>query len=209
VSSEIGNRGPKRDPTRITAATPSAIPSGAGAGCETKWRAESNAFCHTFSAGDDEDADRVSKVVRNVVTRLHAEISRSINFYRSQQDGSAPGRVLFTVVPGYFELTHSRNPGAAFSLLTNHGWARWVLSAVAAGATPAEVAAWAGRAQLAHRKTAIVRRGDACSGAPGGCTDKVAASGFIRRFPRRRGGASSITVFRSAAINTQEYYRGL
>jgi type IV pilus assembly protein PilM len=49
-----------------------------------------------FSAGDDETADRISKIVRNVVTRLHAEISRSINFYRSQQGGSAPARVLLT-----------------------------------------------------------------------------------------------------------------
>jgi type IV pilus assembly protein PilM len=49
-----------------------------------------------FSSGDDEMADRISKIVRNVVTRLHAEISRSINFYRSQQGGTAPGRVLMT-----------------------------------------------------------------------------------------------------------------
>ena len=49
-----------------------------------------------FSAGDDEMADRISKIVRNVVTRLHAEISRSINFYRSQQGGTAPVRVLLT-----------------------------------------------------------------------------------------------------------------
>ncbi len=49
-----------------------------------------------FAAGDDETADRSSKIVRNVVTRLHAEISRSINFYRSQQGGAAPGRVLLT-----------------------------------------------------------------------------------------------------------------
>ena len=49
-----------------------------------------------FGAGDDEMADRVSKIVRNVVTRLHAEINRSINFYRSQQDGTVPGRVLLT-----------------------------------------------------------------------------------------------------------------
>ena len=49
-----------------------------------------------FSSGDDEMADRISKIVRNVVTRLHAEISRSINFYRSQQGGAAPARVLLT-----------------------------------------------------------------------------------------------------------------
>ncbi len=47
-------------------------------------------------ASDDEHAERISKIVRNVVTRLHAEISRSVNFYRSQQGGSAPVRVLLT-----------------------------------------------------------------------------------------------------------------
>ena len=47
---------------------------------------------------EDEDqlADRVSKICRTVMTRLHAEISRSINFYRSQQGGSAPARLFLT-----------------------------------------------------------------------------------------------------------------
>lgn len=45
---------------------------------------------------DDEIADRVSKVARAVMTRLHAEISRSINFYRSQQHGSAPVKLYLT-----------------------------------------------------------------------------------------------------------------
>lgn len=45
---------------------------------------------------EDETAERISKVVRNVVTRLHAEISRSVNFYRSQQGGSAPVRMFLT-----------------------------------------------------------------------------------------------------------------
>lgn len=49
-----------------------------------------------FAAVGDERADRVSKIVRNVITRLHAEISRSINFYRSQQAGSVPTRVFLT-----------------------------------------------------------------------------------------------------------------
>ena len=43
---------------------------------------------------EDETAERVSKIVRNVVTRLHAEVNRSINFYRSQQNGSPPVQVL-------------------------------------------------------------------------------------------------------------------
>ena len=39
----------------------------------------------TYAVVDDELSDKVSKVVRNVVTRLHSEVTRSINFYRSQQ----------------------------------------------------------------------------------------------------------------------------
>ena len=45
---------------------------------------------------DDELSDRISKVCRAVLTRLHAEISRSINFYRSQQGGSAPSKLYLT-----------------------------------------------------------------------------------------------------------------
>lgn len=50
----------------------------------------------TFAIQDDEVADKCSKIIRNVVTRLHMEINRSINFYRSQQGGSAPERILLT-----------------------------------------------------------------------------------------------------------------
>ena len=45
---------------------------------------------------DDEVADRVSKACRAVVTRLNAEISRSINFYRSQQGGGVPTKMYLT-----------------------------------------------------------------------------------------------------------------
>ena len=44
----------------------------------------------------DEISDRISKIVRATLTRLHAEILRSINFYRSQQGGSAPQRLFIT-----------------------------------------------------------------------------------------------------------------
>lgn len=37
---------------------------------------------------------RVAKVIRNTMTRLHAEITRSISFYRSSQGGGQPLRVL-------------------------------------------------------------------------------------------------------------------
>ena len=45
---------------------------------------------------DDEVADRVSKVCRAVMTRLNAEISRSINFYRGQQGGGTPEKLYLT-----------------------------------------------------------------------------------------------------------------
>jgi type IV pilus assembly protein PilM len=45
---------------------------------------------------EDETLDRISKVCRAVMTRLHAEINRSINFYRSQQGGGVPARLYLT-----------------------------------------------------------------------------------------------------------------
>ena len=44
----------------------------------------------------DEVSDRVSKACRAVMTRLNAEISRSVNFYRSQQQGGTPEKVYLT-----------------------------------------------------------------------------------------------------------------
>ena len=45
---------------------------------------------------EDEVTDRISKVCRAVMTRLHAEVSRSVNFYRSQQGGGMPTKVYVT-----------------------------------------------------------------------------------------------------------------
>lgn len=45
---------------------------------------------------EDETLDRISKVCRAVLTRLHAEVSRSINFYRSQQGGGVPTKLYLT-----------------------------------------------------------------------------------------------------------------
>ena len=45
---------------------------------------------------EDETADRVSKVCRSVATRINAEVSRSINFYRSQQKGGSPVKLYLT-----------------------------------------------------------------------------------------------------------------
>ncbi len=52
------------------------------------------AFGGAYEAPSSEVADKVSKSVRLVMTRMHAEINRSINFYRSQQGGSRPDLIL-------------------------------------------------------------------------------------------------------------------
>ena len=42
----------------------------------------------------DPDVARVAQLVRGTMTRLHAELARSISFYRTQQQGSRPERVF-------------------------------------------------------------------------------------------------------------------
>lgn len=49
-----------------------------------------------YEEPEDETQARISKIVRNVMTRLHAEVARSINFYRGQQGGGAPARLLLS-----------------------------------------------------------------------------------------------------------------
>src|SRR5437762_10687757 len=41
----------------------------------------------------DADVARMSKIIRSTMTRLHAEIMRSISHYRTQQQGKAPARI--------------------------------------------------------------------------------------------------------------------
>ena len=47
-----------------------------------------------YAEPSDPTEARVAKVIRNTMTRLHAEIARSISFYRTSQGGSQPVRVL-------------------------------------------------------------------------------------------------------------------
>ena len=42
----------------------------------------------SYAEPSDPEIARVSKIIRNSMTRLHAEITRSISFYRAQQGGS-------------------------------------------------------------------------------------------------------------------------
>jgi type IV pilus assembly protein PilM len=47
-----------------------------------------------YAEPSDPEVARVSKIVRSTMTRLHAELMRSISHYRAQQQGSAPARVF-------------------------------------------------------------------------------------------------------------------
>lgn len=49
-----------------------------------------------YAEPEDPDVARVSKMIRNSMTRLHAEIARSIGFYRAQQGGKPPERVFLS-----------------------------------------------------------------------------------------------------------------
>jgi type IV pilus assembly protein PilM len=63
-----------------------------------------------YEEPDSEVAATVSKIVRNVMTRLHGEINRSINVYRSQQKGEKPtklylagGSSVMAFTPRFFQ----------------------------------------------------------------------------------------------------------
>ena len=47
-----------------------------------------------YADNQDPEVAKEAKIIRNAMTRLHAEISRSINYYRAQQGGSAPQRLF-------------------------------------------------------------------------------------------------------------------
>ena len=49
-----------------------------------------------YEEPDDEQQARISKIIRNVMTRLHSETVRSINYWKSQQGGKAPTRMLLS-----------------------------------------------------------------------------------------------------------------
>ena len=47
-----------------------------------------------YAEPPDPNTARVSKIVRSTMTRLHAELMRSISHYRAQQQGAAPDQVF-------------------------------------------------------------------------------------------------------------------
>ncbi len=54
------------------------------------------AFGGAYEGPQSETVDKVSKSVRSMMTRLHQEINRSLNFYRSQSGGNKPELLLLT-----------------------------------------------------------------------------------------------------------------
>ena len=47
-----------------------------------------------YAEPDDPSEAKISKIIRNTMTRLHAEIARSISFYRQNQAGGPPVRAF-------------------------------------------------------------------------------------------------------------------
>lgn len=68
---------------------------------------------------DDHDPEivRAAKTIRQVMTRLHAEIGRSVHSYRAQQGGGSPGRVFLAGgaadLPGLREFFVEKFPGVS------------------------------------------------------------------------------------------------
>jgi Tfp pilus assembly protein PilN len=66
------------------------------------------AFGGAVEEHSDPAVAALSKVIRNSMTRLHSEVMRTFNYYRSQQGGSAPRRVFLAgggaSMPGMLEF---------------------------------------------------------------------------------------------------------
>jgi type IV pilus assembly protein PilM len=60
----------------------------------------------------DPDIGRVSKIVRSTMTRLHAELMRSITHYHAQQQGKSPARIFLcggaAGIPNMCEFFHEK-----------------------------------------------------------------------------------------------------
>jgi len=94
----------------------------------------------------------------------------------------ASGTVLLTLVPGWFELTHSRNPGAAFGMLNQQAGGRWILAIVALVALGVLIA-------LRRRVWALptpqrVGLALVAAGALGNLTDRLFRDGLVVDFIR-------------------------
>lgn len=80
--------------TQITANLAKDFNEPFGAAEERKRRDGFVSLGGAYAEPSDPNVAQVSKLIRNTMTRLHAEITRSISFYRSQQGGTQPQRVF-------------------------------------------------------------------------------------------------------------------
>ena len=87
-SIQIGGNNITRDIAQVLGCTPA----------EADQLKREKGYVSLGGVAEDEDAvaDRVAKVCRAVMSRLVAEINRSVNFYRSQQGGGAPQKLYLT-----------------------------------------------------------------------------------------------------------------
>src|SRR5205814_3598957 len=49
-----------------------------------------------YEEPDDPDQQAISKIARQVMTRLHIQVNQTIQFYRGQQGGAAPLRLFLS-----------------------------------------------------------------------------------------------------------------
>ncbi len=89
-------------------------------------RKKRDGFAGLIPADSKPDSvQRVSKIVGSTVTRLQAELTRSINHYRSEQGGNAPQRIFLAggcaVTPGLREIVQGgfQLPTEPFDSLRN------------------------------------------------------------------------------------------
>jgi len=77
-------------------------------------RRKKDGFVALGGAAEPADADigRVSKTVRSTMTRLHAELMRSVTHYRAQQQGNRPARIFLcggaAGIPNMREFFHEK-----------------------------------------------------------------------------------------------------
>lgn len=97
----------------------------------------------TYAEPEDASLAKISKVARNTLTRLHAEITRSISFYRANQGGRQPLRCYLcggaVAMPYMLEFFAEKLqlPVEFFNPLRNITVANEAISAAVAGKTPA------------------------------------------------------------------------
>jgi type IV pilus assembly protein PilM len=90
----IFSRGVPIGGTSITAALAKEFGESLAAAEERKKRGVFVSLGGAYVEPADVDLARASKIVRGTMTRLHAELMRSISHYRAQQQGSRPERVF-------------------------------------------------------------------------------------------------------------------